>query len=81
MTKNFIRHVSLICVYTGNLALSGLLYDRRTAVVVNATSYGLPHFRLENIRSRIFGFHFIVMVVMTCEVRMSIFLKAHDYGS
>jgi hypothetical protein len=53
--------------------VSGLLYDRRTAVVVHATSYGLPHFKLENTRCRIIRFPRIVMMVMTCEVWMPIF--------
>jgi hypothetical protein len=74
MTKNYIYLFCSFVVTQVASHVSGHLYDRRTAVVVHATSYGLPHFRLENTKNRIFRFPRIVIMVMTCEVWMSIFL-------
>jgi hypothetical protein len=54
--------------------VTGLLYDRWTAVVVHATSYYLPHIRLGNTMSMIFRFPCVVMMVMTFEVWIPIFV-------
>jgi len=58
----------------------GLLYGRRTAVFVKATSYDILHFGFENIWNKIFCFPPVVKMVMTCELTMPVSFNAHDGG-